>query len=100
MQKKKYQSLKVRAISTVIFIASFCVIIYMGHVPLMLMILAIQVINKTAAVSRCMDCFCCQQLQLALIRLGNTFSLCLANALHLSLLMLPEYSLWLCREQW
>ncbi|EIE23739.1 phosphatidate cytidylyltransferase [Coccomyxa subellipsoidea C-169] len=40
--KKKYQSLKVRAVSTVIIIASFCVIIYLGHVPLMLMILAIQ----------------------------------------------------------
>lgn len=35
--------MKVRAVSTVIIIASFSVIIYLGHVPLMLMILAIQV---------------------------------------------------------
>ncbi len=48
LQKKKYQSLKVRAVSTVIIIASFCVIIYLGHVPLMLMILAIQVRRQPA----------------------------------------------------
>ena len=41
-QKSKYKSLKVRAMSTVIFISSFVVIIWLGHVPLMLMILAIQ----------------------------------------------------------
>jgi hypothetical protein len=44
LQKDKYKSLKVRAVSTVIIIASFSVIIYLGHVPLMLMILAIQVL--------------------------------------------------------
>lgn len=43
MQKNKYQSLKVRTISTVIIIASFSLIIYWGHVPLMIMILTIQV---------------------------------------------------------
>ncbi|CAK0783153.1 hypothetical protein CVIRNUC_006352 [Coccomyxa viridis] len=41
-KKSKYKSLKVRAVSTVVIIASFIIVIYLGHVPLMAMILAIQ----------------------------------------------------------
>ena len=43
LQRSKYKSLKVRAGSTVVIIASFIIVIYLGHVPLMVMILAIQV---------------------------------------------------------
>ena len=43
LQRSKYKSLKVRAGSTVVIIASFIIVIYLGHVPLMAMILAIQV---------------------------------------------------------
>ena len=43
LQKSKYRSLKVRAGSTIVIIASFIIVIYLGHIPLMMMILAIQV---------------------------------------------------------
>lgn len=46
LQRSKYKSLKVRAGSTVVIIASFIIVIYLGHVPLMVMILAIQVLSS------------------------------------------------------
>ena len=49
VQKSKYKSLKIRAGSTVVIIASFIFVIYLGHVPLMMMILAIQVCQSHPA---------------------------------------------------
>ena len=58
MQKSKYKSLKVRAVSTVVIIASFIIVIYLGHVPLlMMMILAIQV-GKVHSSATCSSLHC------------------------------------------
>lgn len=43
MQRNKYKSFRIRAVSTVILIGSFVGIIYLGHVLLMFMIFGIQV---------------------------------------------------------
>lgn len=43
MQQKRAASFKTRTVSTVSMIAGFLVIIYMGHVPLVLLVLTLQV---------------------------------------------------------
>lgn len=48
-RQSKLQSLKTRAISTVVLIGSFVAINYLGHVPLMAMIFGIQVCAAPAA---------------------------------------------------
>ena len=49
MQAQKYRKFRVRTYSTVAMIGGFILIIYLGHVPLMLLIFTIQV--TTSAVS-------------------------------------------------
>jgi hypothetical protein len=43
LQQKRAASFKTRTVSTVSMIAGFLVIIYMGHVPLVLLVLTLQV---------------------------------------------------------
>jgi hypothetical protein len=43
LQKTRYKSFAVRTLSTVVLITSFILIIYWGHIPLVLMIFGLQV---------------------------------------------------------
>jgi hypothetical protein len=43
LQQKRAASFKTRTVSTISMIAGFLVIIYMGHVPLVLLVLTLQV---------------------------------------------------------
>ena len=43
MQEKKYKSLKTRTVSTIAILAGFFTVLYLGHVPMMLLVLCIQV---------------------------------------------------------
>jgi len=43
LQQKRVASLRTRTVSTVTMIAGFLVIIYMGHVPLVFLVLTLQV---------------------------------------------------------